>query len=155
MSPATPAIYLDVLRGKRPGYSVSVTSGVVTVAGDTATIDFALSEAPGPRHYLVGFTMVGLRTATSCSIALDGSGLTSSSASVNFTVAVGYLGAEVGSVTGCSANPNTGFVDLNGDPESGAISFTPAPTNATCSGRFLGPPLLERGTLWPAGSPIS
>ena len=132
--------------GTVSGYSVTPSSGTVTVSGANKTQAISFTPLP-PGRYSVTFTESGLPSGTSWSLTFNG--FTQSSTTMNITFN-NYLNNSytysVGLVTGYIATPASGSVNINGASKTVSITFTPS-TAATYAVTFIEIGL-PSGTSW-------
>ncbi len=131
------------------GLTPTPASGSVTVQGGAVTRAIAFSSTgPTPAHYSITFTETGLPSGTRWSVTLNGSVVTSSSATLSFSEVNGSYSYTVAAVSGYTDSPSSGTVALTGGPQSVAIAFqstsgTPPGPGGTSTATFLGLPALE------------
>ena len=112
--------------GSVSGYTVSPSSGTVTVAGAAKSVSITFTAIPAGQ-YTVTFTESGLASGTSWSVTLGGSTQSSTSTTIVFTKANGTYSYTVGSVSGYTASPSSGSVTVAGAAKSVSITFTAIP----------------------------
>ena len=127
--------------GAVTGYTVSTSSGNVTVNGaaKTVAVTFSKSSLPPGEKYSVTFTESGLPSGTSWSVTLNGSTLSSTTSTITFQEPNGTYAFTVGSVSGYTWSPSSGTVKVNSGPASQSVTFSK--TNQTTG--FLGLPGYE------------
>ena len=111
------------------GYTVSPSSGSVTVAGADVTVNVTFSLVT----YSVEFEESGLPTATlwNVSFSYDAQEESTNVATISFQAPNGSFAYSVGAVPGYTATPNSGTVDVNGESQTVDIAFTPVTYSAT------------------------
>ncbi len=110
--------------GTVSGYSAHPASGTATVSGAAVTESIAFTTG-----YSVTFTESGLPSGTSWSVTLNGTALSSTTASIVFTESNGTLAYTVATVSGYVATPSSGSVTVSGAGQSVSVSFSPIPPN--------------------------
>ncbi len=128
--------------GAVSGYTVSPSSGSVSVNGASQTVAIAFT----PTSYLVWFTETGLPAGTSWSATLNAQTLTSTGSTITFSETDGGYAYTVGSVNGYIASPSSGTVAVNGASQTVYIAFNPS-TAATYPVTFSEAGL-PAGTNW-------
>ena len=103
---------------------------------------FAIVSSPA---YAITFTEKGLTLGTSWAVTLNSVRATSSSPSVDFNEPNGTYSFSVGAVTGYSASPLTGSVNVNGAAVKEIIDFSHGPYAV-----FITETGLRNGTHWSA-----
>ena len=92
----------------------------------TVTMDSNLTEvASFAWLYPVSFDETGLPAGTTWSVSLGGVAEASSSTSIAFSMPNGSYAYTVGPVSGYSAQPGSGTVNVTGSGDSVAVAFTP------------------------------
>jgi Right handed beta helix region len=134
-------------------YAAVLAIGNVTVAG--ASVGVAVTFTPGPPHYAVTFSEVGLISGTNWSVTVGDWMLSSTNSTVEFSELNGSYSFTVGPISGGTPTPWFGTLTVNGLPENVAINwtFSPPPTNNTT----------VRSTTWaiigsaalPDGTPVA
>jgi hypothetical protein len=105
------------------GFLPVPVSGSITVAGAAVaqTITFTALAAG---TYTVTYTETGLTAGTSWSVTLNGSQLASTSTTILFTEKNGSYSFTVGSVSGYTAAPSSGTIQVAGAAAFQTITFT-------------------------------
>lgn len=106
--------------------SSTSASTTVTISSD-GTITATFTAAP-PETYLITFTETGLPTGTSWSVTLEGTPMSSTTDTLQFSEGNDTYSFTVGVVSGYSAAPSSGSVVVNGGPVSKEIAFTASTT---------------------------
>jgi hypothetical protein len=114
------------------GYTANLTGGTVMVAGVSQSVSISFSALVAGQ-YSVTFTESGLVSGTSWSVTLSGSSSSSTSTSITFTEGNGSLPYTVGAVSGYTASPTGGTVNVSGSSAGVSITFTAS------SNSFTGP----------------
>jgi hypothetical protein len=110
--------------GSMAGYAITPSSGVVTVFGGDVSVSVTFFSGA----YAVTFAETGLSTGTSWTAVLNGSTLSSSSATIAFGEPNGTYLFAIEAVSGYSGSPSYGTVTVNGSAVTEAIAFTPLST---------------------------
>ena len=123
-----------------PGYTSSLSSGIVTVGGTntTITIDFA---AKASTTYIVAFSEAGLPSGTAWSVTFLGTTVSGRGDLTIPGVGNGTYAFSVDGVPGYSATPPNGSLTVNGQGVLKAISFAQTPSSSPAT--FLGLPAME------------
>ncbi len=128
------------------GYSVTPSSGSVTINGANKTQAVSFTPLPQGR-YSVTFTESGLPSGTSWSVTFNGSLQSSTTTSIVFN---NYLNNTytytVGAVAGYTANMTSGSVTISGASKIVSITFTPS--TATTYAVTFSESGLPSGTSW-------
>lgn len=104
-----------------PGYTANPFSGSIAVNGENATQVITFT----PVTYRVAFTETGLGSGISWSVTLNGTTITSDSASIAFTERNGSYSFVIGSVAGYNVTPPAGNVEVVfGGPVNVGVTFT-------------------------------
>lgn len=112
--------------GNIPGYTVTPSSGSVTVKG--ASVSQAISFTPvAATTYPVTFTESSLPAGTSWSVTLGGSTRSTTAGTIAFNETNGTYAYTVGAVSGYTASPASGSVSVKGAPGSQTITFSSVP----------------------------
>jgi cytochrome c biogenesis protein ResB len=107
--------------GSVPGYTVSPTSGSVTVNGTNVNVPIKFTLVT----YTIMFTESGLTSGTSWSVTLNGALESSIASTITFTEPNGTYAYTVGSVPGYTVSPTSGSVTVKGANVKEPIIFTP------------------------------
>lgn len=101
------------------GYSPIPTRGTIEVNGAAASlaIKFVLPT------YSVGFSESGLLAGTAWTVTANGTRLTSDTSMLNFALANGTYSFSVESISGYTAEPSTGSVNVDGAPQVIPVVF--------------------------------
>ncbi len=119
--------------GAVAGYSVSPTSGNISVRGGSAAVSVMFTYVP-PGYSLVTFSETGLPSGASWSVTLAGKPVASINSTIFFSVKNGTFAFNVTAPAGMTASPAAGSVVVAGAPITLHIAFTkPVP-----------PPLLSK-----------
>ena len=133
--------------GAVTGYTVSTSSGNVTVNGasKTLTLTFSKSSSLPPGKYAVTFTESGLPSDASWSVTLNGNTLSSTTVTITFQEVNGSYTFTVGTVSGYTSSSSSGTVKVNGGPASQPVTFTSSSSNGKTNQTtgFLGLPGFE------------
>jgi hypothetical protein len=108
--------------GAITGYSVSPSSGSVTVSGSAQSVPVAFTLAAG--SYTVTFSESGLTSGTSWSVTLGGNTLSSTTSTIAFTETNGTYTYTVVPVTGYTASPASGSAMVSGADQTVPITFS-------------------------------
>ena len=103
------------------GYTISPTSGSVTVSGASTSKGISFTPVTG-KLYTITFAESGLPASTIWSVALNGTAQ-SSSGSISFNVANGTYQFTIQPIAGFNAIPSSGVITVTGSSKSQAISF--------------------------------
>jgi hypothetical protein len=103
------------------GYTVSPSSGTVTVSGSNVNKAISFTALP---TYTISFTESGLPSGTSWSVTLAGSTKSSTTSTVSFTEPAGTYSYSIGSVSGYTASPTSGSVTVTSSAVNTAVTFT-------------------------------
>ena len=106
--------------GSVTGYSVSPSSGSVTVNGAAQSIGITYTL----QDYTVTFTESGLASGTSWSVTFNGNTQSSTGTSMQFSVPDGTYSYTVGSVSGYSVSPSSGSIAVNGASQNVAVTYS-------------------------------
>lgn len=106
--------------GSVAGYSVSQGSGVVSVNGQSVTVNLEWTL----KEFLVTFVESGLPPDTVWAVTLLGTTLSSSTSTIIFTEASGSYSYAIGSETGYRAAPSSGSVQVSDANVSVSIDWT-------------------------------
>ena len=99
------------------GYSSTPTTGSVTggtVLSTNETIFFSLIP-PKPQYYAITLSETGLPTNTTWSATFNGVAQSGSATSLAYSVTKGVYNYQVGTVSGYSASPTSGSVNVTGN----------------------------------------
>ncbi len=115
-----------------PGYSLgSGAAGSLTVSG--SPVSTAATYVPPPT-YTVSLTETGLATGTTWSATLGGVTLSTSGASLVFTVPAGTYNYSFAAVSGYDlGSGSTGSLSVAGSGASAAVTYTPHPAASVAS----------------------
>jgi outer membrane protein assembly factor BamB len=127
--------------GDVPGYLASPVSGSASVAGSnlSETIDFA------PATYTIALSEIGLPMNANWEVTLGGVEHTSSTETVNFSLANGTYGYSVGGVAGYIPFTTVGTVVVAGSNLTRTLAFITSTTTVTFTETGL-----PSGTTWGA-----
>lgn len=106
--------------GAVPGYTVTPQTGSVMVSGSSVTKDLAWSE----ERFVITFLETGLPAGTSWSVTLQGSTVSSSTASINFTEAAGSYPYALAGVAGFRTNLWQGTVVVTNSNQTVRVGWT-------------------------------
>jgi ice-binding like protein len=109
-----------------PGYTITPSTGVVTVTGLAVTQVIGFSAVPPPTYSLT-FTESGLIAGTNWSVTVNGTTMHSLVTTVVFTEPNGTYTFTIGAVAGHTATPASGSLPVNGAPAAQAIAFAAIP----------------------------
>ena len=131
--------------GTVSGYTVSPATGSMTVSGADLSQAITFTPiAPPPSTYTVTFTATGLTTGTSWSVTLNGVTQSGASSSIAFRGMVnGSYTFSVGTVSGYTASPAAGSMNVNGADLNQAITYAPSTYTVTFTETGL-----TAGTTW-------
>ncbi len=116
--------------GTVAGYSVSPSTGSVTVNGAAVSEAITFTLLPPQAKYAVTFTESGLPNGTSWTVILAGaSNSTTAPNGLGFQEPNGSYSFTIGAVAGYSASPSSGSLTVNGAAVSQAIAFSVATTS--------------------------
>ncbi len=93
------------------------------------TIGYSGTSSPTPTTYTVTFTESGLPSGTTWSVTLAGTTKSSSTNTITFSEPNGSYSFSVGSVSGYTASPSSGTINVNGANVNQAITFTASAQN--------------------------
>lgn len=111
--------------GPVAGYTVSPSSGSITVNGKNYTQSVTFSPVPhSVTKYTVTFKETGLPSGTSWSVTFNGSISATSTNSTSFTVSNGTYSYSIGSVSGYNISKSSGSVTVNGSNVTVNITFS-------------------------------
>jgi len=109
------------------GYSVSPSSGTVTVNG--ASVNEAITFTPvSVKTYSVTFAESGLPSGTSWSVTFNGKTETSNNNTISFTEPNGTYSFTISPINGYSVSPSSGSITVKGTNISQNITFTSVTT---------------------------
>ncbi|HEV2318013.1 MAG TPA: hypothetical protein VGV89_10655 [Thermoplasmata archaeon] len=130
-------------------YSAAPASGTVSVSGQAIyrSIAFTPTSSSTGGKYGVTFTESGLPSGSSWSVDLGGSSLSSTTTTIAFQEANGSYPYTVGTVSGYSASPPSGTVDVSGRSVSESVTFSKSSGAPTYSVTFTESGLTS-GTSW-------
>lgn len=125
-------------------------TGLVVVAGAGVVVGVTFSTGPSPPSYSVDFQECGLPSGTNWSVSLNGVTNYSLGSEIIFLLRNGSYYFDLNAVTGYSPSPASGFVTVQGQPVTLAVTFTanPPPSPSpyhSISFHETGPP---NGTGW-------
>ncbi|MGD0250766.1 MAG: YncE family protein [Thermoplasmata archaeon] len=130
VSDATDKVISTFPVGSAPfGIAFDDAKGVAFVSNygsNNVSVVAPASGGGGPTHYTVTCTESGLPAGTSWSVTLNGTTMSSTTATITFSEPSGTYAYTVGAVAGYFANPQTGSADVNGAAVNLPISFTPS-----------------------------
>jgi YVTN family beta-propeller protein len=106
------------------GYTVNVTGGTLSVAGQPVTVRIKFTAPSTPESFPVYFIASGLAPSTNWSVTLNGTQASSKTDSIAFTALNGTIPYTVASVTGYTCNRTSGGVVVNGSPATVDVGFT-------------------------------
>jgi hypothetical protein len=111
--------------GSVSGYQPNQTAGSIPVNGANRAVSvmFILFNLPRT-NYLVTFTEPGLTPGTSWTVTLNGTTVSVTAVTVEFTEANGSYPFSIGVASAFTASPTVGTISINGYPVSQAIRFT-------------------------------
>jgi hypothetical protein len=125
--------------GAVTGYTVTPSSGSVTVNGAAKTVSITFVKASSGATYAVTFTETGLPTGTNWSVTLNGTSKSSTTSTITFQETNGsyafslpQVSCYVGSCKGGTAfiaSPSSGTVKVDGVAASQSITFTSSTAN--------------------------
>jgi YVTN family beta-propeller protein len=106
-----------------------------SATGDVYTADYNTASAsvigpPGPPTHQVTFSESGLPSRTSWSVTLNGSTLTSTTGTINFSEPSGAYSFTVGAVAGYAPHPASGTLTVGTGGATQSIAFTSSQTYA-------------------------
>jgi YVTN family beta-propeller protein len=134
-----------------PGYTPSVASGLLTVAGAGLHERIAFTAVPTAGEYPLTFNETGLPQGTSWSVAVtptpgSGSPTAEAPASIVLETTNGTYDFTVPAVSGYASSPSSGAVTVTGAPEYRTIAFTSAATGSPLTASLaLDPTTLTEG----------
>jgi hypothetical protein len=110
--------------GSVSGYTVSPSSGSITVNG--ANVHQAITFTPVKviSKYKVTFTESGLPSGTSWSVTFNRATESSTTDTITFSVPNGTYSYTIGSVSGYTVSPSSGSITVNGASVSESITFS-------------------------------
>ncbi len=111
--------------GDVAGYDSNVSSSSVNVASAGVNVSVGFSPAPGPSYYAINFTESGLTPATRWAVTLNGTGLNSSSPTIEFVEPDGTYSFTIGAVPGYVSRVSTGSLTVRGGPLTVPVAFAP------------------------------
>jgi hypothetical protein len=112
------------------GFSVSPAAGQVAIAGSGQSVNLTFTRL-SPSSYAVTFVETGLANGTNWSVALNGSTVASTHASMDFIEVNGSYTFSVGRVLGYAAAPASGSVVVQGQPVLKTIDWSSIGRNGT------------------------
>jgi hypothetical protein len=112
--------------GPVPGYTSSLTGGVVTVAGTGQTIAVTFTADPSSQ-FSVTFEETGLPSRTNWSVTLGTEAGYSSSTEVVFLVTNGTLAYSIPSIPGFTVTSPSGSVTVSGANQTVSVTFDAIP----------------------------
>ncbi len=133
------------------GQSVCGAIPIASLAGDPVAI--GPFDPAGVPYYTVSFEASGLPAATSWEVSFNGSGLNSTTISIQFQVPNGTTSFTIGAVSGFTASPQSGSVQIDGANRTIMITFVSGNGPHSSKG-FLGLPGMEGYILVGAVVPV-
>ncbi|MGC8580018.1 MAG: right-handed parallel beta-helix repeat-containing protein, partial [bacterium] len=106
-------------------------------------VDYLPLKYPQKAFYTITFTESGLPSGTQWSVTLNGTTKTSQTSNIYFEEPNGKYFFTVGTITGYSISPSSGYVTVNGSSVSELIKFTQIKYNVTFTENGL-----PSGTQW-------
>jgi YVTN family beta-propeller protein len=107
------------------GFKVSPASGSLTVSGSAVHQNLTFSKSPTPHtNYSVTFTETGLPSGTNWSLTLNGSVRSSTTSTITFPEVNGSYAYSVGAISGYTASPSSGNLQVSGQSVTRSITFT-------------------------------
>ncbi|MGA8543000.1 MAG: ABC transporter permease [Thermoplasmata archaeon] len=120
-----------------------------------------LPECSASDNQPISFDEKGLPAGTSWSVSIDGKMLTTTSNNLTFSLATGpSYPFTVGNVTGYTASPASGAINVAGEPQTEKITFTASGGGAVSSGGSASGPAAVVGLpacsvcTYPVGTPV-
>ena len=129
------------------GYTVSPSSGSVTVAGKAVGVTVTFSKVATNVLFAVTFTESGLPPGTLWSATMNGSTQNSATSSIVFQEANGSYSFSVGASGGYLASPAAGSVRVNGASAAQSVTFSKPSSNPLYAVTFSESGL-PSGTSW-------
>ena len=133
ISSTTNTISFTVANGTYPysigsvsGYTLSASSGNVTVSGKNITQNITFTPVKIISKYTVIFNETGLLSGTSWAVTFNGSVLSSTTSTISFTAANGTYPYSIGSVSGYTSSVLSGNIVVSGKNVTQNITFTHA-----------------------------
>jgi len=105
-----------------PYYSPNPNNGSFTVVGASVAVN--ITFVPQGQVYPVTFDEAGLPSGTPWSVGFDGATGSSSNSSVQTFAPNGTYPFQVGNVSGYSASPGSGWLNISGAPVAVSITFS-------------------------------
>jgi YVTN family beta-propeller protein len=112
--------------GTVAGYTANVTSGTLSVAGASVTVDIQFTAPHAPQSYPVTFTETGLPATTLWTVTLNGTVGSSTTASIAYTELDGTYPFTIGALAGYTSNRTSGSVGVLGAAVTVEIQFNSA-----------------------------
>ena len=109
--------------GSISGYGVSPSSGSVTVPSGSGIKVVSVTYIKNPTYYNITFTETGLPSGTSWQTTLNGQTQSTTSSSITFRETEGTYSYSIGSVSGYSVSPSSGYVPVIAWPKSVSVTF--------------------------------
>ncbi len=128
-----------------PAYDPA-TENVYVPDSQSAELTVISGSPPPPANYSVTFDERGLPVGTNWSVTFAGVVQSSTTSSIPFTATNGTWPFTVGNVTGYSASPSSGSVNVSGQPQSLLLAF--APSNTSVYSADFTETGLPVGTTW-------
>jgi len=110
------------------GYATP-SGGSVKVTNANVGVSVTYTALPPPPTYALAFSESGLPSGTSWTVTVNGASYTSTTSTINVTgLATGTYTYSVEAVTGYTASPDGGTVDISTSDQSVSVTFTAVPT---------------------------
>ena len=111
--------------GSVSGYTLSVSSGHITVNGKNVSQDITFTPIKVVSKYTVTFNETGLASGKSWSVTFNGTTLSSTTSSISFMAVNVTYSYSIGSVSGYTLSVSSGHITVNGKNVSQDITFKP------------------------------
>ncbi|MGC8580705.1 MAG: DUF7619 domain-containing protein, partial [bacterium] len=108
--------------GTASGYTASPSSGYIKVNGTNVNQEITFTQN-GTKLYTITFTESGLPSGTSWSVTLNGATESSTTNTITFTEPNGTYSYSIGTVSGYTASPSSGYIKVNGTNVNQEITF--------------------------------
>lgn len=128
ISTRTDGVVAAIPVGSNPfGIAYDGGTGTTYVADEFQGTVSIIDQSIPPPEYPVTFSETGLPMSTSWTVTWEGMPHSSDSTSISASEPNGTYAFTVGSITGYTASPSHGSLDVSGGPATQDISFSPTP----------------------------
>jgi len=138
-------VVANITVGMDPEYAAYDGSDGDIYVANNASANVSVLGLPGVAQYAVNFTESGLPAGTTWSLTLNGTPLSSTSASIVTTEPNGSYAFTINTKASYTSSPSSGTITVDGAGKNQAIVFTPIPATYAVSFVQSG---LPSGTTW-------